>query len=127
LGIESFCWADFRFAWPDATVILRSMLEILMAGTLLVLMVMLVVLASLARTVMRMEGKMGQQQVKSTAPSTPEESMALRKMEHGADFVTFLVEDPERRKLPKREQFASYREWRKAKGLSWPAAIEKGP
>jgi hypothetical protein len=35
-------------------------------------------------------------------------------------FREFLSEDPERRKLPKREQFGAYRAWRKEKGLNWP-------
>ena len=101
------------------------MLEILVAGMLFVLVVMLFLLASLSRSVARMEGRMGQQQVKTTAPSMSGESMASRKLEHREDFMTFLIEDPERRKLSKREQFAAYREWRKAKGLSWPAVVEK--
>ena len=35
------------------------------------------------------------------------------------DFERFLLEDPARRALPKKEQFAAYRTWRKEKGLSW--------
>jgi len=35
------------------------------------------------------------------------------------DFERFILEDPERRSLSKREQFAAYRAWRKEKGLSW--------
>ena len=34
-------------------------------------------------------------------------------------FLEFLSEDPARRKLPKREQFEAYRQWRKEKGLNW--------
>jgi hypothetical protein len=34
-------------------------------------------------------------------------------------FEEFLGEDPERRKLEKREQFAAYRKWRKERGLNW--------
>lgn len=37
----------------------------------------------------------------------------------GGAFEAFLMEDPERRKLPKNEQFAAYRRWRQEKGLNW--------
>lgn len=37
----------------------------------------------------------------------------------GGAFEAFLAEDPERRKLPKSEQFAAYRRWRQEKGLNW--------
>lgn len=38
----------------------------------------------------------------------------------GGAFEMFLAEEPARRKLPKREQFADYRKWRQDKGLNWP-------
>lgn len=34
-------------------------------------------------------------------------------------FAEFLAEDPERRELPKKEQFAEFRRWRERKGLNW--------
>ena len=37
----------------------------------------------------------------------------------GGAFETFLNEDPARRELPKREQFAAYRQWRKERGMNW--------
>ena len=37
----------------------------------------------------------------------------------GGAFEAFLKEDPSRRKLPKREQFAGYRRWRQENGLNW--------
>jgi hypothetical protein len=37
----------------------------------------------------------------------------------GGAFEMFLNEDPERRNLPKGEQFAAYRQWRQEKGLNW--------
>ena len=37
----------------------------------------------------------------------------------GGAFEDFLHEDPARRRLPKREQFAAYRLWRQEKGLNW--------
>ncbi len=35
------------------------------------------------------------------------------------DFERFLAEDTARRTMPKKEQFAAYRAWRKERGLSW--------
>lgn len=37
----------------------------------------------------------------------------------GTHFEEFLNEDPERRKLGKKEQFKAYRAWRAEKGLNW--------
>ncbi len=37
----------------------------------------------------------------------------------GTPFEEFLNEDPTRRSLSKKEQFAAYRDWRSQKGLNW--------
>lgn len=37
----------------------------------------------------------------------------------GTHFEEFLNEDPERRRLAKKEQFKAYRAWRSEKGLNW--------
>ena len=37
----------------------------------------------------------------------------------GTHFEEFLNEDPERRKLAKKEQFNAYRKWRAERGLNW--------
>ena len=34
-------------------------------------------------------------------------------------FQEFLDEDPSRAELPKKEQFAAFRKWRREKGLNW--------
>lgn len=39
-------------------------------------------------------------------------------------FEAFLEEDPARRELPKKEQFAAFRHWRAAKGLNWRAPAD---
>lgn len=39
-------------------------------------------------------------------------------------FALFLEEDPARRELPKKEQFAAFRKWREEKGLNWKAPGE---
>ena len=37
----------------------------------------------------------------------------------GTHFEEFLNEDPERRRLTKKEQFKAYRAWRSERGLNW--------
>jgi hypothetical protein len=49
--------------------------------------------------------------------ATPDNFHADRQA--GGAFEMFLSEDPERRYLPKGEQFAAYRQWRQEKGLNW--------
>ena len=39
-------------------------------------------------------------------------------------FHRYLDEDPERRKLPKKEQFAGFRRWRDKNGLNWGKGSE---
>jgi Na+-transporting methylmalonyl-CoA/oxaloacetate decarboxylase gamma subunit len=39
-------------------------------------------------------------------------------------FAEFLEEDPSRRDLPKKEQFAAFRQWRENKGLNWKGPAE---
>ena len=44
------------------------------------------------------------------------------KGESGKAFESFLDEDPARRNLPKKEQFAAFRLWREERGLNWKAS-----
>jgi len=39
-------------------------------------------------------------------------------------FEEFLAEDPSRRDLPKKEQFAAFRQWRDDRGLNWKGPAE---
>lgn len=45
--------------------------------------------------------------------------------EPGTLFDEFLKEDPERRSMPKKEQFKAYRKWRADKGLNWSPPPEE--
>ena len=45
--------------------------------------------------------------------------VAAAEIQPGGAFETFLNEDPSRRELPKREQFAAYRQWRQERGMNW--------
>ncbi len=62
----------------------------------------------------------------SRAVSRPEPQTApelAEKKEATADqkkwFEVFLDEDPARRELPKKDQFAAFRRWREERGLNW--------
>ena len=54
----------------------------------------------------------------SSSEASAVQQDSSEKMQGGA-FEAFLKEDPSRRKLPKREQFAGYRRWRQENGLNW--------
>lgn len=53
---------------------------------------------------------------KSNNPEEPEPDIQVAP---GTPFEEFLNEDPTRRSLSKKEQFAAYRDWRSQKGLNW--------
>jgi hypothetical protein len=58
------------------------------------------------------------------APQVPPAGKELgERMESNADqkksFAFFLAEDPSRKELPKKEQFAAFRRWRDEKGMNW--------
>ncbi len=59
----------------------------------------------------------------SSEPQSPPESAApapsAAETSPGGAFEAFLGEDPERRNLPKGEQFSAYRRWRQEKGMNW--------
>jgi hypothetical protein len=55
----------------------------------------------------------------SRGESAPNAQPPAIETQPGGAFEAFLTEDPERRKLPKGEQFAAYRRWRQEKGLNW--------
>jgi len=52
----------------------------------------------------------------ASSPSTSSHQSAQGKT---SDFDLFLAEDPSRQSLAKKEQSAAYRDWRKARGLTW--------
>ncbi|MCE2961512.1 MAG: hypothetical protein ACK46A_08340 [Akkermansiaceae bacterium] len=55
----------------------------------------------------------------NSAISTSEKSEYHAEASHGTPFEEFLNEDPTRRTMSKKEQFAAYRDWRSSKGLNW--------
>ncbi len=76
--------------------------------------------------VLRINSKLSGISNHSSKPSRPSpSSTASEETEHnvevapGTPFEEFLNEDPSRRSLSKKEQFAAYRDWRSQKGLNW--------
>lgn len=55
----------------------------------------------------------------SSSSEETEETQPNVEVEPGTPFEEFLNEDPARRSLSKKEQFAAYRDWRSQKGLNW--------
>jgi hypothetical protein len=59
------------------------------------------------------------------SPVSPEARELSDRREANSDqkkwFEAFLAEDPARRQLPKKEQFAAFRRWREEKGMNWKA------
>lgn len=86
-------------------------------GVLALLQVLLLI------AVLRLSGRVSRlfQLIASPVPPAARE-LADRKEATGEQkqwFDRFLAEDPARRALPKKEQFAAYRRWREEKGLNW--------
>ncbi|MCX8496800.1 MAG: hypothetical protein ORN51_11515 [Akkermansiaceae bacterium] len=50
---------------------------------------------------------------------TPQAAPSVAETSSGGAFEAFLSEDPSRRKLGKKEQFAAYRQWRQENGMNW--------
>lgn len=99
----------------DVSVTLLVLMGIL---TLLVLMVWMGQFGIGAR-LRRIERQLRQMAVQEEAePPALGERQAETKHQKRL-FQEFLDEDPYRRKLPKREQFAGFRKWRSEKGLNW--------
>jgi len=56
----------------------------------------------------------------SSAPVTQDDArQADQSADTGGAFAAYLAEDPSRALLPKREQSAQFREWRKTHGMTW--------
>lgn len=83
-------------------------------GLLLIAILGLVlrVLSRLKRLERELSESLKRPKVAHAAPSQAETSA-------GGAFEAFLAEDPERRSLPKGEQFSAYRQWRQEKGMNW--------
>ncbi|WP_367871567.1 hypothetical protein [Luteolibacter sp. Populi] len=77
---------------------------------------------------LRLSGKVSRLSRRQQAAGPAAGPELVQKKEENADqkkwFAVFLEENPTRRGLPKKEQFAEFRKWREAKGLNWKAQDE---
>lgn len=91
---------------------------------LLLLFMLLVAVWRVGGGVLRVERRLAEmaEREKGDLPD-PVEVIASRRSvpdrSRDGAFLEFLSEDAGRRQLPKREQFAAYRTWRKERGLNW--------
>ena len=79
---------------------------------LLVLTLIVRILGRLSRLELLIRQTAGRHEVVEAGPSAAETSA-------GGAFEAFLSEDPNRRNLPKGEQFSAYRRWRQDNGMNW--------
>lgn len=93
---------------PTVVILLYSMLGLVV----LLLALLLGMLRCLLRIEWRLAEGLSRQEPADSTPSLAETSA-------GGAFESFLNEDPARRTLPKREQFAAYRRWRQEQGMNW--------
>lgn len=92
-----------------------------LVGTVLVFQILLLL------QIARLSGKVGRlaRQISSrgSLPAQLSDSELAGKKEAASDqkkwFEVFLEEEPERRELPKKEQFAAFRRWREERGMNW--------
>lgn len=83
---------------------------------------LLAVVLRIATRLARIERRLAMVQDEQHAAMHPGESLPERKAltrEQKDMFREYLAEDPERRKMPKKEQFEGYRRWRQERGLNW--------
>jgi hypothetical protein len=101
---------------PDSSPSIIVVLLITIAG-------LLVVIAGLLVAVLRrLSGGRATQTSELPSPMAETSDLEVGEIPSGSAFECFLNEDPTRRLLPKKEQSAAYRIWRKEKGLNWTAS-----
>lgn len=87
---------------------------ILLSLILLMLIILLMVANGIRRAVLQVEFRLQQQAERKESAAHVAEAEAKESAYHA-----FLAEDPQRLGLPKSEQFAAFREWRREKGMNW--------
>jgi hypothetical protein len=99
---------------PDAT---APMIPLMIYAAVGLLLLLLLLTGWLCQRLGRIERTLAA--LASRAEPAPNAQPPAIETQPGGAFEAFLAEDPERRKLPKGEQFAGYRRWRQEKGLNW--------
>lgn len=85
---------------------------ILLSSVIALLVLVLGMLFRFSSRLSRIERRLREEGVPVDAPASAE-------VPQGGAFEEFLDEYPEQRAVPKGEQFAAYRRWRREKGLNW--------
>ena len=98
---------------PETGLSMVVTLLALCAGLLLLLLFLVFRISS---RLSRLEN-LARQQSGRHEPVEPE--LTAAENSPGGAFEAFLNEDPERRNLPKSEQFGAFRRWRQEKGMNW--------
>lgn len=80
---------------------------------------LLACLLALGWVVLRRLARIERRLVEDAAGREVAEAAGAAEIQPGGAFELFLNEDPSRRELPKREQFAAYRQWRHERGMNW--------
>ena len=92
-------------------------LWITLGTILLLLLLQFAAILRLGRRTKRLEQRLAP--ARTAKPSLKEQKAATREQKQW--FEAYLDEEPARRQLPKKEQFAGYRRWRAERGLNWRA------
>ena len=97
-----------------STVITLLWVVVALLVTLILLMILLGI--GIKASLRRIEIKLGQAPAQRQGPDP---MGAMTDSDPEGPFEQFLAEDPQRLTMPKSEQFAAYREWRKQNGMNW--------
>jgi hypothetical protein len=95
----------------DAVSILDGVILVVLFAALLLL---LAIRSALGRLEVRLN-----QLVRSPESASREPESNTENHEQNSVFERFLAEDPARLSLPKNEQAAAYRRWRRENGMNW--------
>jgi len=98
---------------PDA---ISSTQLIILTSILGVLLLLAFILNRISNNLARVSRHLND--VTKRMESSPSRGIETRQESLSA-YETFLGEDPDRLRLPKKERFRLYRIWRKEKGLNW--------
>lgn len=101
---------------PEAAPFNPLILPGVCAGLLVILIFMILGLRS---RLVRIERLLGERKERKAQPAAPEEAPEPAEGAPGGAFEEFLIENPERRLLSKKEQSAAYRKWRQERGMNW--------
>lgn len=126
-AVEFWLPARVGMCWTSGMETSEAITIVIFGVGLLILFMLLVSVWRVGGTLARLERRIAEmaeaEKARETAMAIPE-GRGSREPDRSRDgaFLRFLEEDAGRRKLSKAEQFAQYRQWRKARGLNWMSA-----